>query len=84
MKGLLGFPIMMFIKDVITPVILTTLIGSIIPVLMSKVIAPSMGRVFVTTLISSITVGFSICFIGLTKHERQMTIGKIIYKLRRK
>lgn len=84
MKGLLGFPIMMFIKDVITPVILTTFIGSIIPILISKVIAPSMGRVFVTTLISCITVGLSIWFIGLTKHERQMTIGKIIYKLRSK
>ena len=83
MKGLLGFPISLFLKQVIQPVSITTIIGAIIPVWISNLLEPSLSRVVITIVACTISLGLAITFIGLTKHERKMTLGKIINRIHR-
>ncbi len=84
MRGLLGFPISLFLKNVILPIILTTIAGSIIPILVATHMQPSFARFVITCFVSVASSGFAISFIGLTKHEREMTLGKIIAKILKK
>ena len=82
MKGLLNFPIKMFLKEVLAPVALTTIIGGIAPVMFANSMRPTVARLFATTVVSAASVGLAACFVGLTRHEREMTVGKIIYKIK--
>ena len=83
MKGLLQFPMKMFLKDVILPISLTTIAGSIIPLLVVLQMQESFFRLLVTCIICVLSVGLAVCFVALTKHEREMTLGKLIQKLKR-
>lgn len=82
MKGLLHFPIIMFVKDVLRPIILATAIGSILPILVVMQMQSSFLRLIVSCLVSFICVGLATCYIGLTKHEREMTLGKILTRIK--
>lgn len=81
MRGLLQFPTMLFVKDVLLPILLTTIAGSVIPVLVAIQMQPSFIRLIATCTVSVISVGLATSYIGLTKHEREMTVGKIIEKI---
>ena len=83
MRGLLHFPTTLFLKKVLVPITLTTVTGLIIPVMIATQMQPSTGRLIVTCFISILSVGLATCYIGLTKHEREMTIGKILKKFQR-
>ena len=83
MKGLLGFPIFLFLKQVLLPVSITTIIGAIIPVWISTLLESSLLRVVITVVVCTISLSLAITFIGLTKHEREMTVGKIINRIQR-
>lgn len=83
MRGLLQFPTMLFIKKVLVPITLTTCASLIIPLLIALQMQPSLSRLLTTCAVSVISVGLATCFIGLTKHEREMTVGKILTKLKR-
>lgn len=82
MKGLIGFPIAVFVRDAIIPFLCTAIIGMICPLLINILFKPSLLRFLLTVCMSIISVGLAICFVGLTEHERKMTIGKIIAKLK--
>ncbi|MDX8414732.1 lipopolysaccharide biosynthesis protein [Intestinicryptomonas porci] len=82
MKGLLNFPIKLFLKEVLTPVALTTIAGCIVPAMLAGAMQPNVTRLFATIAASVVSVGLATCFLGLTKHERQMTIGKIFHKIK--
>lgn len=83
MRGLLNFPISYFVKRVIIPVVLTSIIGVILPLLVYRSFEPSIFRFLTTICVSVISIGFAACYIGLTKHEREITVGKIIAKIKR-
>lgn len=82
MKELLYFPVKIFLKEVLAPVVLTTIVGGIIPVILAYMMQPTIVRLFITIAVSVITVGLATCFIGLTKNERKMTIGKIFTRIK--
>lgn len=82
MRELIQFPVRMFIKGTILPITLTTIICSIVPVLFYLRMPTSFLRLVVVSLSSVISVSLSVAYIGLTKHERQMTVGKILAKLK--
>lgn len=84
MKGLLQFPIIMFIRDVIVPITLSTIAGSIIPILVSTQISQSFLRLVITCIVSFISVGVASAFLGLTKHEREVMLGKVINNIKHK
>lgn len=83
MRELLQFPIKLFVKSVLIPISATTISGSIIPVLVASQIEMSFIRFLISCVISVICCGLAISFIGLTKHERDMTLGKLLAKIRK-
>lgn len=83
MRGLLNFPAMMFVQKVLIPLICTISVGSILPIIVYSSMSQSLIRLFVTTIVSFFSIGLATCYIGLTKHEREMTLGKIIAKIKR-
>lgn len=83
MKGLLHFPIIMFVKNVLLPITLTTVIGSILPIFVATQMQTSFFRLITSCFISCISIGVAICYIGLTKHEREMTLGEILARIKK-
>jgi len=84
MRGLLQFPTMMFVREVLVPISLTTIVGSIIPILASMQFEQSFLRFVITGSLSVVSVGLATCYIGLTRHECEMILGKIIKKITKK
>lgn len=82
MRELLQFPAMLFIKSVLVPILGTTIAGSIIPVFVSSLIEISFIRFLISCIISVLCCALAITFIGLTNHEREMTLGKLLTKIR--
>lgn len=83
MRGLLNFPAMMFVQKVLVPLACTIAAGIILPVIVYNVMNPSTIRLLTTIIVSFFSIGLATCYIGLTKHEREMTLGKIIAKIKR-
>lgn len=83
LRGQLLFPISMFIKDVIAPIALTTIISSIIPIIVVEQMEQGIFRFIVSCFVCFLSVSFVTIYVGLTKHERTMTIGKIIAKIKK-
>jgi len=77
MKGLLGFPIMMFVRKTFVPIILTTLLAGILPVTLYFTMDDGALRFFVLGAISVLSVAASVYAMGLTAHEREMIVAKI-------
>lgn len=83
MKGLLAFPIKMFIQNVIIPVCLTTVLSIILPILIIDYIRPGFLRLVIVCIVSFISVGFVTTFIGLTKSERKKIMILLTSKLKK-
>lgn len=84
MRGLLQFPAMMFVKQVLVPVTTTTVVASVLPVLIPLHMEPSFIRLLVTCTVTTISIGISVYYLGLTKHEREMIIGKVLTRIKNK
>lgn len=82
MRGLLHFPIMKFVKDVLRPIALVTVVGAIFPILVAMQMQSSFLRFIASCLISFISLGLATYYIGLTKHEREMTLGKVLARMK--
>lgn len=80
MKSLLNFPMMMFFKDVIAPIALTTLAGSVIPIAITSQMQESFVRFVVTCIVSILSVSLAVNFIALNNHEREIIYGKLFQK----
>lgn len=82
MRKQIGFPITLFLTSVIVPILLTTIIGIVLPALVVKQIPSSLLRLIISIIVSLISVGASSFFVGLTKHERTIITGKLMEKVR--
>lgn len=77
MKDMLDFPIVMFLKEVISKIFPTSLISLIVPYVLCQVIEPSLGRTILVCLASVVWTGICIIVCGLTKGERVTIYGKL-------
>ena len=68
MKGLLGFPPMMFVKEVIMKKILVPAVAAILPSLIGSVMNPGMGRFSVTLMVSVLGSMLAIFYLGPSTH----------------
>jgi O-antigen/teichoic acid export membrane protein len=73
----LQFSIYQYLKNTITPIILTVITGSIIPVIFVFLYPMGIKRLFITLLISIISLGLSVFFIGFSKYERSIVLREI-------
>lgn len=83
MRGLLNFPVMMFIENVIFKIILVSVTSVILPLCIYNFMHESFLRFIMVFVMSFLTSGLSIYALGLSKHERFMICKQIQDKLYR-
>lgn len=81
MKGLIGCPMMLFIKKVFFRIIPVTLLAAIIPVAFVNIVNPSFIRLISTCVICTICSSASIWLVGISMEERHSAIGLFKSKL---
>lgn len=77
MRYLWGFPIMMYARETFIPVVEVTFIATVTPWIMYLEIPNSILKSFMVMVVSVISAGASVIFVGLKKHERQFLINKV-------
>lgn len=78
MKGLLGFPVWKFVKDVVFTILLVTTVAAIIPILFVLIVPQSFVRLVFSVAISLIMASLAVYVLGLTTGERRTIKGKVI------
>lgn len=84
LKGLIGFPVMMFIRGVMGRLLIVTPIVFILPCLIVFNLESSWGRLVLMCVVSTLSVGISIYAFGLERIERAFVINKITSILKNK
>ena len=69
-KYLIDYSIRLFVKKVIVPIVLVSVIGIIFPYVVRNFYEESFGRLCLTVSLAIICSGVAIFIIGLTQHER--------------
>lgn len=77
LKRMVRLNIRMYLQCVFLPVIIVSLVASLLPIVAVNIMTPSLLRVIVTTIVSTISVSLTILYIGMTKNERAMIISKL-------
>jgi O-antigen/teichoic acid export membrane protein len=81
MKKMLNFPPLMFIREVIIKLVITTSIAIIFPLVIINIMDSSFFRVVVSIIVGFVSVIGSIYFFGLTKHEQLIISQKMKKKI---
>lgn len=77
MQGLLKFPAIMFIKDVVGKIILVTTLAIILPVFVYNIMEQSFLRFALVTFICTISSCMSIYLVGLSVNEKYFVLEKL-------
>lgn len=83
MKGLLDFPVMMFVNDVLLKISIPTILSVIFPFVIVYTVKASIIRMLITCGISIISASFYIYMFGLTKGEKTVIVNKTKIALNR-
>lgn len=85
MKKLIGLNVKLYLRKVIIPILLITLLSVPLPVYLSKLMAPSWSTLIISSLISFLTTCFMSLLFGLDKTEKQYLMNlPLVKKLLRK
>ena len=76
MRHLWRFPIMMFIKDVVSPISLVTITSLVVPSLLYYHLEQSIGNAIIIMIVALISSFSFIAFLGLNKGERILIFQK--------
>lgn len=77
MRHLWGFPVMMFVKDAIIPILLVSIISIIVPSLIYFTMEQSLLRAAIVTVVSLLSGFGAVYTVGLNNGERMMLRNKI-------
>ena len=77
LKRLTGFPIALFVKDVLIPLFKVTIVSLILPSLIICLMPENILRMIITIIVTMLASSVVIYFLGLDYNERK-TISKII------
>lgn len=77
MRRLLGFPIKLFVSDVVIRVVIVALIAIILPLIVVMTVPSSIWRVLLTICVSLISTSLCVLYIGMTNREREVILSKI-------
>ena len=83
LKIMIKLPISAFLRDVYCNVIVVSIAAIIIPFICHQLIEAKLFRLFVVCIVSIITTGFAIYFIGCDKEERILT-KRFIKKIKKR
>ena len=82
MKGLLNFPVMMFIKDVFGRIVPTTALALPIPYAVYSTMEQGVLRFIIVSLACCVSAIISSFVIGVTKEERQSILNVVLRKIK--
>lgn len=74
MNKQIGFPINLFIKEVIIPILIVSLLSFLAPFLVSKTVEPGLIRFMLVGISSSVSIIISVIFFGMTKTEKEKVL----------
>lgn len=77
MKNLLGFPFSLFMREVIVPILIVSIIAVIVPYLVTSICEASFLRVIYTFVTTTIWTTICTFIFGLTKGERTIILKKL-------
>ncbi len=77
MKRLLDFPIMMYVRDTLIPVLKVTIISIILPLLLYNTLEPSILKSLFIIVISLLCASATSYYVGLNENERLFVISKV-------
>lgn len=83
LKSMVGLKISMYIKNVFVPIIITSIIAIIPPVIIYNCMDENIIRLILIILASTLSTSISALYCGLTKNERNLILSKtknIVYK----
>lgn len=81
MRRLMNFPIRMFIKDVVLPVVTVIVLSSIIPVIGVLLMAETHLRLLITIILCEVSIVAVVYCLGLTKSEREFVLNFVKNKI---
>ncbi len=81
MRGLIGCPIMLFVRKVFFKIVPVAILTAIIPIVFVSLVHPSFLRLVATVAICSICSLITIYTVGITSSERNVAIGFVKKKL---
>lgn len=84
LKGLIGFPVMMFVREVMGRLMIVTPIAFVLPVLIAYYLESSWGRLILMCVVSVVSTCICIYAFGLERGERAFVVNKIGYVLKNK
>ena len=77
MKRLLGFPIKMFVTDVVIRVLIVAVVATLPPLIVILTVPSSLWRVLLTFVASFVSTALSVLYVGMSSHERDVIISKV-------
>lgn len=77
-RWLLQFPLSMFLRKALLPMVWVTILSSIIPTLLSLRMESSFVRFIITCVVSVLSTCAAIYLTGLSKHEKRIIIDKML------
>ena len=77
MEEMIHLKATMYVTLVFLPIILTTLIALVVPLLLNLVMEPSLIRLVVVSVVSVLSVGLSALYLGMTVSERQVILNSV-------
>lgn len=77
MEEMIHLKATMYMTHVFLPIILTTMIALVVPLLLNLVMEPSLIRLVVVSVVSVLSVGLSALYLGMTVSERQVILNSV-------
>lgn len=77
MEEMVHLKVKMYAAHVFLPIILTTIVGMVVPVMLNLVMEPSLLRLLVVSVVSVLSVGISALYLGMTEGERQVILNSV-------
>lgn len=83
LKKMVGLKVSMYVKDVFVPIITTSIIAILPPIILYNCLDENILRLILIFMVSVTSTAFSALFLGMTKNERNLILSKtrnIVYK----
>lgn len=81
MNKQVGFPIATFVKEVINPILIVSLLSFIIPLVIFRTMEPGIIRFILIGISSTLSICTSVMLFGMNKTEKEKVIGFIRKKI---
>jgi len=77
MEEMVHLKVKMYAAHVFLPIILTTIVGMVVPVMLNLIMESGLLRLLVVSVVSVLSVGVSTLYLGMTEGERQVILNSV-------